>query len=60
MDHGHLFERVQAEFEEIGYNLKFRVLNAVDYGVPQQRERVILVGFKGNNPFEYPEPTLGE
>lgn len=60
MDHGHLFERVQAEFEEIGYTLKYRVLNAVDYGVPQQRERVILVGFKGNNPFEYPEPTHGE
>ncbi len=60
MDHGHLFERVQAEFEEIGYNLKYRVLDAVDYGVPQHRERVILVGFKGTNPFEYPTPTHGE
>lgn len=60
MDRGHLFERVQAEFEEIGYTLKYKVLNAVDYGVPQQRERVILVGFKGNNPFEYPTPTHGE
>lgn len=60
MDKGRLFIRVQQEFEELGYSLKYQVLNAVNYGVPQQRERVILVGFKGNNPFEYPEPTHGE
>lgn len=60
MDKGDLFKRVQEEFNSIGYDLKYKVLNAVDYGVPQQRERVILVGFKGNNPFEYPEATHGE
>ena len=60
MDHGNLFKRVQAEFEEIGYTLKYQVLDAVDYGVPQHRERVILVGFKGTNPFEYPAATHGE
>ena len=59
MDKGRLFQRVQEEFNGIGYNLKYKVLNAVDYGVPQQRERVILVGFKGENPFEFPEPTHG-
>lgn len=55
-----LFQEVQREFTELGYQLKYRVLNAVDYGVPQQRERVILVGFRGENKFEYPEPTHGE
>lgn len=60
MDKGNLFKMVQEEFNSIGYDLKYKVLNAVDYGVPQQRERVILVGFKGNNPFEYPEATHGE
>ncbi len=60
MDHGNLFKRVQAEFEEIGYNLKYQVLDAVNYGVPQHRERVILVGFNGNNPFEYPKATHGD
>ena len=60
MDKGRLFVRVQEEFEGLGYSLKYQVLNAVNYGVPQQRERVILVGFKGNNPFEYPVPTHGE
>jgi len=52
--------RYQKEFEELGYQLKHKILNAVDYGVPQQRERVILVGFLNNNNFEYPSPTHGE
>lgn len=60
MDHGRLFRTVQAEFEELGYKLKSQVLDAVDYGVPQHRERVILVGFRGENTFEYPQPTHGE
>lgn len=60
MDKGNLFKNVQKEFEELGYKLKYKVLNAVDYGVPQQRERVILVGFLGENNFEYPQATHGE
>lgn len=60
MDGGRLFRQVQAGFEELGYTLKHQVLNAVDYGVPQLRERVILVGFLGENPFRYPAPTHGE
>lgn len=60
MDKGRLFPKIQEEFHEIGYNLKFEVLNAVDFGVPQQRERVILVGFKGKNPFVFPMPTHGD
>ncbi len=60
MDKGNLFKQVQAEFEDLGYNLKYRVLDAVNFGVPQHRERVILVGFKGENNFVYPEPTRGE
>lgn len=60
MDKGRLFPKIQHEFESIGYEVKYKVLDAVDFGVPQHRERVILVGFKGNNPFEYPETTHGE
>lgn len=60
MDKGHLFEKIQREYKEIGYALKYKVLDAVDFGVPQHRERVILVGFQGNNPFEYPDATHGE
>lgn len=60
MDKGILFEHVRKEFEDIGYSLQYKILNAVDYGVPQLRERVILVGFLGENAFQYPEPTHGE
>ncbi len=60
MDKGRLFKQIQAEFEELGYDLKYKVLDAADFGVPQHRERVILVGFKGNNHFTYPAPTHGE
>lgn len=60
MDSGRLFKNIQKEFRELGYELKYKVLNAVDYGVPQQRERVILVGFLNKNDYEYPYATHGE
>lgn len=60
MDKGKLFKRVQDEFNSIGYDLKYKVLNAANYGVPQTRERVILVGCRGVNNFEYPIETHGE
>lgn len=60
MNKGNLFRTVKTEFEELGYDLKHKVLDAVDYGVPQHRERVILVGFKGKNNFDYPSPIYGE
>lgn len=60
MDKGNLFKNIEKEFSELGYVLKHKVLNAVDYGVPQQRERVILVGMLDENNYEYPEPTHGE
>lgn len=61
MDKGRLFQLIQREFEQLGYRLKSQVLNAVEYGVPQFRERVILVGFQGeHNPYQYPLPTHGQ
>ena len=60
MDKGRLFQQIQKEFEKLEYTLKYQVLNAVNYGVPQHRERVILVGFKGANNYIYPAETHGE
>lgn len=60
MDNGKLFQKIKSEFKAAGYNLKYQILNAVEYGIPQQRERVILVGFRGENRFEYPIPTHGK
>lgn len=45
------------EFESLGYSVDFRVLNAAYYGVPQLRERLIVVGNRIGVPFSWPEPT---
>jgi len=42
------------KLEEYGYKVKYKVLNTKDYGIPQNRERVFIVGTKGKN-FEWPE-----
>lgn len=60
MDHGRLFLQIKSEFEEIGYTVRCDILDAVNFGVPQHRERVILVGFKGINNFIFPTATHGD
>ena len=47
-------------FEKIGYTINWQTMNAADYGVPQRRKRVIIVGIKGNKRFEFPMPTHSE
>lgn len=39
-DNGEIFEEIRKTFEKTGYEFKCVTLNAVDYGVPQYRERV--------------------
>lgn len=39
------------------YHFRHKVLNSADYGCPQIRKRVVIVGFKEDLPFEFPEPT---
>jgi DNA (cytosine-5)-methyltransferase 1 len=48
------------EFEEAGYHVTYKLLNAADFGVPQKRERVFIVGFKSKEhaaSFDFPSPT---
>ena len=56
---GSIFKRVREAFEEAGYTLSYRLVNAANYGVPQKRERMILVGFRNDLgiTFEFPEET---
>ena len=57
MQGGNLIKTIISLFESIGYHMHMRLLNAADYGAPQIRERVILVGTLDSKPFKYPEPT---
>ncbi len=54
---GALIRQIISLFESIGYNVNMRVLNAADYGTPQIRERVIIIGTLCHKPFAYPKPT---
>jgi DNA (cytosine-5)-methyltransferase 1 len=55
---GEPWKEICASFHEIGYELHWRVLDAADYGVPQHRERLIIVGTKSQK-FSFPRPTHG-
>ena len=57
MQGGELIKTIISLFESIGYHLQMKLLNAADYGAPQIRERVILVGTLNDRPFKYPVPT---
>ena len=43
--------------ENTKYHFHYKVMNSADYGCPQIRKRVIIVGFKEDIPFEFPKPT---
>lgn len=46
MGNGQIIEAIISEFAECGYNLFYQLVNAKNYGVPQDRERVIIIGFR--------------
>ncbi len=57
---GEAFPLIIQEFEKCGYHVKYQVLNASHFGVPQKRERVFIVGFKDKksyDKFKFPKPT---
>ena len=41
------------EMERLGYENKYEILNAMDFGIPQKRERIFVVSILGNNPFDF-------
>lgn len=50
---GAIITKIVREFSDQGYAVKFLLLNAADYGVPQKRERVIMVGIREDIGYEY-------
>lgn len=56
-DNGNTWETMAKIFDDLGYNWKFKVLNSKEYGIPQNRERVFVVGFRNDlniNDFNFP------
>ena len=54
MFEGRFFKKVVHSFLSIGYNIHFSLLDSSKYGVPQKRERVIIVGTRIDRPFLFP------
>jgi DNA (cytosine-5)-methyltransferase 1 len=56
---GAVFEMIFENFESIGYKVQAKVLNAADYGVPQLRQRVFIIGVRSdvNYSFQFPAPS---
>ncbi|BDD38490.1 DNA cytosine methyltransferase [Streptococcus ruminantium] len=52
---GKIKDSIIEEFSKMGYKVQFKILLASDYGVPQNRKRVIFIGTRKDG-FEYPEP----
>lgn len=59
LDRGKVLEMIIGDFERAGYHVKYRLLNAADYGVPQIRQRIFIIGTRKELPTEiaFPEPT---
>ena len=57
MQKGELLKTIISLFESLGYRVKFKILNSADFGVPQIRERVIIIGTKLKKSFDYPKST---
>lgn len=62
MRNGEALQTIVKDFENAGYNVVYKLLNAADYGVPQIRKRIIIVGTRKDvlPPFEFSEPPLKE
>ena len=51
------FEIILQDLEQLGYTNYWKVLNAKDYGIPQNRERVFIISIRGEHkPYEFPKP----
>lgn len=55
---GKPWRQIQQAFQDVGYKLYWRILDAADYGVPQFRERLIIVGLREGD-FRFPFPSHG-
>ena len=60
MDSGNAIKTIIKDFAELGYNVEYKLFCTADFGVPQKRERVVIVGTRSDilPKFNFPEPPL--
>ena len=56
VDNGMAWKTVYGRFQKTGYNIYYELLNARNYGMPQNRERLFVIGFKNDQSFSFPKP----
>jgi DNA (cytosine-5)-methyltransferase 1 len=56
---GRIYQEALVSFQELGYNLKDDIVNAVGFGIPQRRQRFVMVGVRKdlNKEFQWPDAT---
>lgn len=54
---GRTFKEILYRTKQLGYHVKWAILNALDFGLPQKRQRVFIAGFDKNYEFEFPKGT---
>lgn len=55
-DEGRTFQVILQRLQALGYRVYHKVLNSLDFGIPQKRERIYIVGFADSVDFRFPEP----
>lgn len=56
-DSGRTYKIIMNHLEGLGYHVYAKILNALDFGLPQKRERIIIAGFRENVLFTFPSPV---
>ncbi len=57
-NNGKTLKRIMVALRDLGYHADFRILNALNFGLPQKRERIFIVGFKKACSFDWPKGGL--
>lgn len=55
-----IIDLLKSAFKEIGYEIEMKTINTADYGIPQRRKRVVIVGLQNGKRFVFPKPTHNE
>lgn len=53
---GSIINKITSEFKSVGYNVQYKLLKAAEFGIPQRRERVFIVGIRNDIEYNYTFP----